>query len=889
MLEEMTAETSFTRIEEHVRRLWRLHGIAEAFCAPRQDAPPYLVDQQPLAVAGQSWADQVRLLAAGDLMARYLTMRGFAVRHKLGWECHGLRVETAVEQSLGPEGADCDLAQFNAACRAVAVEGIAHGEALADHLGVWFDAADTYNTMTPQAIGAVWGALRQLWDAGRLKRERRVVSICPRCATPLSAAESIRRAPEAEGRSIWVRLPWDGESDAYFLIWTPAAWTLAGMVALAVHPDANYALVEMTGRRGRTLIKLLLAEAALERTLTDEHHVVRRLTARQLRRARYRPLFTFLPAGQATGRIVISDQVPLDQGTGLLPVTPSSDARSLALAQAHDLPIPELLDRYGGLTDAVTPWRGLSPLDAEPLLVEDVRVRGLLFGEQVEARSRPICPHCDTPLLPQIRDVWLVETGSEPWLVSRDRTWGAPLPVWACENCGQQVCLAGLDDLGFRTGLDAGPDAGQIDPHRPDIDRITFPCKECAGTMRRVTPVVDAAFEAAVVPWAMPARTEPPQRAIDSITSDPSSTLPRSLAVGLGDRDLGWLGDLTEIVALLRGSLAWEQAIALPEGVVGAAWDSSLTPPADVLRWAAHAGKLPAQAERDVLRPLWHLVSQLAARAAQPLAVQPREEQAILNRWLLARLHQVIGTVTEALDACEPCRATDALATLVHDLSTWYAPPWPNGEEQLLETLSRLLAPFVPHLAEAIYRQIGGRTVESVHLLDWPSSNPSPADRALLAGMALVWRLVALGKIARGQAGLQLGQPLRRAVITFLSPTTSEPAELIPYKSLLARLLGVARVQFTREAIATKVWQLNLNANDAVERAIPAGEIDAALTALSAREAAKLVFQLWDGRSVSLKVAGQMVTLLPSEVRVSTRPGWAAAAAGGRLLVLEVG
>jgi isoleucyl-tRNA synthetase len=884
MRDELTADTSFTRIEEQARRLWRLHGIPESFRTTENDALPYLIDQQPVAVAGQSWTDQVRLLATGDLMARYLRMRGYAVRRSQGWECHGLRVEVAVEKSLGPHALNFDLARFNAACRESAQTGINQREALAEHLGAWLEDEEMYNTMTPQAIGATWGSLRQLWDAGRLKRVNRTVYVCPRCATPLSVAEGIRNAPHVEARTVWVRLPWDGQSDAYFLVWTPNAWTLAGMVALAIHPDATYVLVEITGRRGRMLVRLLMAETALERTLKDEYHVVRRFSARRLRRARYRPLFTFLPAGQGKGRIVTSEQVPLDQGTGLLPVTPSFDGRSLATAQAHRLPVPDLLDNEGRLTDAVTPWRGLSPFDAEPLLVEDLRVRGLLFQEQVESRPCPVCPYCDTPLLPQIRDVWQIETGGDAWIVGRDRTWGAPLPVWECDRCGAKSCLAGLDDLAYRTGLNAG----EIDPHRPEVDRLVFACESCKGTMRRVPAVVDAAFEAAVLPWTLPDRAASIGSSAESTTGDSSPSTP-SLAVGLGDRELGWLGDLTEAVALLHGPPTWEQAIVLPEGVIGSAWDSSVIPSADVLRWAAYTDKMPDQAERDFLRPLLSLVTDLIARAAGPPPAKPDEEQAVLNRWLLARVQQTIGSVTAALDDCRPGQATNELSSLVHELKTWYAPESPEEDERLLEMLSRLLAPFVPHLADVIYRQISGRSGESVHLLTWPEANPSPVDKALLDGMSLVWQLVALGKIARGQAEVEADRPLRRAIITIMQRSRAESMALVPYRSLLAQLLGVGQVEFAEDVMPTKVWRLRLDPDHVVERFVLADEIDSALADLSARETAKLIFQLWDGLSVGLKVSGQTITLLPDEVHVSLCPGWAAAAASGRLLVLDLG
>ncbi len=882
MFDEITAETSFTRIEEQVRRLWRLHDVAAASGAAPSDAPPYRVDQQPLAVAGQPWPDQARLLATADLLARYLAMRGFAVQRDLGWECHGLRVETAVEQALGQQASEYDLAQFNASCRDAALAGMEHGQALAERLGIWLDPSDTFASLSPSSIGAVWTALHQLWQDRRFRRERRIVSTCPRCATPLSAAEAARRAVEVEARAVWVRLPWDGDADTYFLVWTPAAWTLAGMVALAAHPDASYALVEMTGRRGRALVRLLLAESAVARILSDDYQLVRRLSARSLRRVRYRPLFTFLPADEGAGRIILSDEVPLDRGTGLLPVTPAFDARSLALAQAHDLPVPRLLDDWGGLNDKVTPWRGLSPFDAEPMLVEALQVRGLLFREEAEPRPRPLCPYCETPLLPEIRDVWLLETGSGPWVIGRDRAWGTPLPVWECGGCGQQTCLAGLDDLAHRAGVEAG----QIDLHRPAIDRIGLSCPNCGETMHRVAAVVDAAFEAAVLPdGRRRAASTADFRELD-LERGAGEPAVRSLAVGLGDRDLGWLGDRAEIVAILRGSLAWEQAVALPEDVVGSAWDLTPTPPADVLRWATYVGKPPLQAERDFLRPLWRLVTRLSEPAE---GQDPGEEGAILNRWLLARLHETIATVGDALESCEPTQAAGALSSLVGDIRRWYTPPWPAGEEQLVETLSRLLAPFVPHLAEAIYRLGGERAAESAHLLDWPTAQPAPADRALLSGMSQVWRLVALGKIARGQCGLEADRLLCCAHVTFLAGEAAAAAELIPFKPVLAHLLGVARVQFSRETIPTRIWHLSLVPDRPFQRLVPAEAVDAALAALKPKAVARLVLQLWEGRSVSLDVAGQAVTLLPDEVRVSALPGWAAAAERGRLLVLEVG
>lgn len=866
MFEQLTAEASFTRIEEQVRRFWRRHEVPVTFRAARRDGQPYVVCQQPLDAAGQSPVDQVRLLVTADLVARYRTMQGNATCHQVGWAGHGLPIEVGVERMLGSDVADYDLERFNAACREAVVEGMQQGEALAERLGVWLQPDCAYITLAPESIGTVWGALRRLWDMGRLKQERRVVPFCARCATPLSSAEAARRTIEVKTHSLWLRLPWDGEANAYLLVWIPRPWMLVGMVALAAHPDAGYILVELAGNETDPPPRLLLSESALNRTLSETYEVVRRLTGKALGGIHYHPPFTFLPAGEGAGRVVLSRTVPLDQGTGLQPVTPTFDASSLALAHDHSLPVPQLLDDWGGLGDIIKPWRGLSPLDAEPLLVEDLKARGLLFRERGDVGQRALCPHCETALLPLDWPVWLVGTGDNPWIVGRDRAWGTPLPVWVCERCGEELCIAGLDDLAHRTGLDVG----QIEPHRPAVDRLTFACEACGETMHRVAAVVDAAFEAAILPRA--------------IASQPG---PVGLAVGLGDRDLGWLGDFTEMMAVLHSSLAWQQAVALPESEPETDWSLERVMPADAMRWAAYAGTTPDRAEREFLRPLWQAIVSLYE---SPRSVETNVEE-LCDRWLLVRLHQATGAVSEALEAGEPGRAAGELAVLASDLGDWYVPHRPGGGRQYLASLSQLLAPFVPHLAEAIYRQAGERAVPSVHLSAWPTSDLTAEDRALLARMTRVRRLASLGQAARVQAGVERDRLLHQAIVSLLLADDGGAADLVAFEELLAELLGIGRVQFVAKAAAPVAWRLALNPESVVGWDIGTAEVKAALTALDPEEAANLVSQIGEGLSVSLKVSGQALTLLPDQVYVTVQaqPGWAAATDGEHLVVIEVG
>lgn len=876
MTGDLGSESTLTRIEEDVRRFWRRYEVPEAFRASRRDGLPYIIYQQPLAAWGRPKDEWVRLLAASDLLARYRTMQGDAVRRQVGWACHGLAVELAVEQGLGADLAGHDLAQFNDACREAAMGGVQQGELVTERLGVWLDPGDAYLTLDPQAVGAVWADLQDLWEAGRLKQENRVVPVCPRCATPLSAAEATQRATVAEAREVWVQLPWGGEPNTYLLAWTPNPWMLVGMVAVAAHPGTRYVLVELPGQEGLPPNRLLLSESALGRALLGDYQVVRYLSGKSLRGTLYHPPFTFVPSGEGIHRVVLSEDVPLDQGSGLWPVTPAFDALSLALARSFNLAVPDLLDDWGSLGDTVMPWRGLSPLDAEPLLLEDLQARGLVFLDLAQTRPLSFCPFCAASLIPQARDVWLVETAGGPWVVGRDRAWGCPLPIWGCAECGEQLCLAGIDDLAHRVGMGVG----QIDVHRPAVDRLTFPCAACGGTMRRVPEVVDSAFEAAVLPWAM---------------APPSG--PANLAVGLGDKHLGWLGDLTEMAALLRGSLAWQQAVAVPRSEPEEFWDLERIPSADALRWATYAGTTPEEAARDLLRPLWrHVVLYTSAPGLQgdaperPVAGGAATDDELYDRWLLARLYQATGALTEALDACDLRRGCDILADLVRDLTDWYMHHRPGGGVEVVRALSLLLAPFAPHLAEAIHRLVGVREVRSVHLADWPVPDESAADQVLLDGMSQVQNLVELGGAARVSAGVGADRLLPQAFIGSQPAGAADYEVLAPFESLLARALGVARVVLGPEA-ATKVsWRLALNPDQTVERDITRTEVAAALVGLDQAMVLDLVSQLGAGLSASLQVAGQAITLLPDEVCISpqAQPGWAAAVGSGQLVVLEL-
>jgi isoleucyl-tRNA synthetase len=420
-------------------------------------------------------------------------------------------------------------------------------------------------------------------------------------------------------------------------------------------------------------------------------------------------------------------------------------------------------------------------------------------------------------------------------------------------------------------------DIDQIDPHRPAVDRLTFPCGACDGTMQRVEPVTDAAFDSAVLPWA----TAP----------QPG---PANVAIGLNHIRKGWLGDLAEASNLVRGKPAWLQAVALQEVEMRAASDSGHSPPADALRWAAFSGTTPKQAEQSFLRPLWSSVVQMLSEPESRPGEAVRQlgtGELLLDNWLSARLDLTIVSVAEALEICDLAEAAHHLARLVDDIVGWYVPHRPGVGSQTLGLLSQLLAPFVPHLAEAIYNVWGRHADESVHLTRWPSVDRAQLQTDLLRQMESVRRLTGLGKEARARAELEPQKPLEKALIGSALGSPAKPDELALFADLLAGVLGVEQVRFAADLAEQVQWQLALDRDRDLRQAISAEQIDSWLAALGAETAADLTSQLREGLSVCVEAEGQGITLLPDEVIVAAQaePGWVAAADATFLLLLQTG
>ena len=521
---------------------------------------------------------------------------------------------------------------------------------------------------------------------------------------------------------------------------------------------------------------------------------------------------------------------------------------------------------------------------------------------------------------------WL--SNNVDWALSRDRYWGTPLPIWRCGR-GHLQCIASLAELSELCGRDVTG----IDPHRPVIDDVVFDCPACAedgrrdedAVSRRVAPVIDAWFDSGAMPAAQVGYPHAPGSA-------EAFTFPADFISEAIDQTRGWFYSLLAINTLVFGETPYRHVVCLGHiidaegrkmskslGNIIDPWTILDTRGADALRWWMFSQGSPwtptraslaaiDTAMRDMLLKLWNTFSFFTTYASlnefdpADAAVPPAGERGALDRWILSRLASTRLTVTAALEGYEPLDAASALSGLVDDLSNWYVrrsrrrfwrtdPDAPAGDtlaaqatlHEVLSTLSLLLAPFCPFVADAMWRALNGADeTQSVHLADWPTGGEESIDRELEAQMELARRLTSLGRAARGEAGVKVRQPLSRALV-FLPP--GAPAIL---RDIVAEELNVDEIDMADEL--GEVLQFELVANFRTLGPRLKERKQYLKPALAALDGVAAAAALEAGQSITLDLPGGSIELGPDDVqlRVRGQQGFAVSREGGEVVALDL-
>ena len=721
------------------------------------------------------------------------------------------------------------VAEFNARCRESVLRHVGEFTDMSRRMGYWVDYDSAYWTMDARYVESVWWSLKQIFDKGLLVQDHRVAPYCPRCGTGLSDHELAQGYETVVDPSVYVRFPVTDEAflasypGAALLVWTTTPWTLVSNTAVAVHPTADYVVARST--EGEILV---LAEPLMANLLGEDAEVLHRLTGAELERLTYRPPFDYVEIPDAH-YVILADYVTMDDGSGLVHQAPAFGAEDLASCRAYDLPVVNPVLPDGHFAPDVAEVGGLFFKKADAQLVEELRTRGLLFRHVDYEHAYPHCWRCHTPLIYYAQPSWYIRTtrikeqllaqneatnwfpgtikwgrygdwlnNNVDWALSRNRYWGTPLPIWRCPD-GHLTAVGSLAELSEL----AGRDVTATDPHRPYVDDITIPCPQCQVTAERVPEVIDCWYDSGSMPFAQVGYPH-------ASDSEFEAQYPADFICEAIDQTRGWFYTLMAIGTLVFEQNSYKNVVCLghildEDGRKMSKHLGNVLEPiplmddhgADALRWFMLASGSPWQARRvghnaiaDVVRKTlltyWNTVSfqSLYARLAgwDPTAPAPEvASRPVIDRWVLAEAHRLASEADDALDQFDTQRAGRLIAAFVDDLSNWYVRRsrrrfW-DGDASALATLHEALrivtlcmAPFTPFITERVWQDLFRSTdptaAASVHLAMWPTPDASLIDLELSEHMALVRRIVELGRAARATSGVRTRQPLARALVS---------------------------------------------------------------------------------------------------------------------------
>jgi isoleucyl-tRNA synthetase len=790
--------------EPQIQARWKEQDLYGQVRQARAGAPRKVLHDGPPYANGEIHMGTALNKMLKDFVVRSLTMRGFDSPYVPGWDCHGLPIEHKVMKELGSKAASMSHAEIRALCHAEAMKWVDVQRQQFRRLGVLGDWDNPYLTLDPRYEAGILDVLADLLDEGFVFRQLKPIHWCMSDRTALAEAEL--EYHEETTPSIYVNFPmvarvprsWteaDGSNDRdwHAMIWTTTPWTLPANVAIAAHPELTYAGVRYTdpatGKTLRTILAADLVAKVMALGKITDFAEVGRCKGRELEHAEYRHPFL-----ERVSPIVMANYVSVEDGTGLVHTAPGHGAEDYQTGRAYQLSVLSPVGPSGKFTSEAPGWIvGQQVFAANPKIVEHLKQSGHLFHEMPLVHSYPHCWRCKKPVIFRATEQWFVSVDHNDlrgrtlkaidevrwfpawgqsriesmvslrpdWCISRQRSWGVPIPALGCTTCQTQLLTAQtvrhFRDLFRQHGADAWFT-------RP-VEEILPPgasCPKCGGTtFRKEGDILDVWFESGSS-----------HRAV--LSQNFGLGYPAMMYLEGSDQHRGWFQSSILTAVGTTGTAPFESV--LTHGFVvddkGEKMSKSLgnvvlavkateqygaevlrllvasMDYADDIRISERGIKEMSEGYRKIRNTFRYLLGNLEDYARfDPSAVAPATLHEI-DRWVLGQLNKLIRDVVAAYERFEFYRVYQRVYQFVSvELSSFYldvlkdrlyadAAAGPDRRAaqfvlaRLHDHLTRLLAPIIPHTAEELWDYVPPRAdkTPSVHLASFPEPDPSWDD-----------------------------------------------------------------------------------------------------------------------------------------------------------------
>ena len=529
MYNKVDTKLDFVGNERKILKFWKDNNIIKKGLELNKGSDrSYTLYDGPPTANGKPHIGHPLTRVMKDIIPRFMSMKGYYIYRKAGWDTHGLPVEVEIEKKLGLNGKQdiekYGVEKFINLCRDSVWKYKTMWEDMTDKVGYWVDMDNPYITYDNNYIESIFWALKEMDKKGLIYRGHKIVPYCPRCGTSLSKmeVENGDNYKILKENSVYVQIKSQDEENTYFLVWTTTPWTLPSNVALCMNPNEEYSKIEFEGKNYimlDSLIHTLFEEGTYKKVYTKK--------GKEFEYHKYLPLFDYVKDEVKNGYfVIVDDYVTTEDGTGIVHIAPAFGEEDYNAAKKYNLSFVQLVDENGKMSDK-TDFGGMFVKDADKFVIDKLQKEDKMFKVLPFEHSYPHCWRCGSPLLYYASNAWFVKTtaikdkmvennnainwipdhikkgrmgnfleNNIDWGISRNRYWGTPLPFWVCE-CGHIHVVGSVKELKELTGAE-----GELDLHKPTLDKLTMKCEKCGKIMHRTPEVMDCWFDSGSMPFA---------------------------------------------------------------------------------------------------------------------------------------------------------------------------------------------------------------------------------------------------------------------------------------------------------------------------------------------------------------------------------------------------